>query len=1079
MEIVKAWTAPLTLPTYEPLPPDKNPMFLETRVYQGSSGKVYPLPFIDRIATEAHEREWQAVHIENEFLRVTVLPEIGGRIHAGLDKTNGYDFFYKQNVIKPALVGLAGPWISGGMEFNWPQHHRPATFLPVNYTIEEHADGSRTIWLSDHDPMNRLRGMHGVCLHPGRAYLEIKVRLYNRTPFPQTFLWWANAGVHVNDEYQSFFPPDVEFVADHARRAMSAYPFCHGSYYGVDYGRRGYPANDLSRYANIPVPTSYMAMGSAEDFLGGYDHAKRAGVIHVANHHIAPGKKQWTWGNAEFGRAWERNLTDQDGPYIELMAGVYTDNQPDFSFLAPWEARTFEQYWYPIQEIGPAEQANRDAAISVRRYGSSIRVGVCVTRLFPQARVTLESGGKLVGAWTRNLVPGAPFIEEVSSAEPALLRLSVTSAEGRELIAYRERRMEGRNPPHPATEPPLPKKIATNDELYLTGLHLEQYRHATRSPEPYWNEALDRDPRNSRCNNALGLWHLRRGEFEEAERRLRQAISSLTRRNENPYDGEAFYNLGLTLRYREQADEAYAAFYKATWNYAWRAPAFHALAEIDACRGNWEQALGHIEQCLRTNADDLNARNLAALCLQRLDRHTEAEEILAGTLKLDPLDPWARHLADGSLAGDEEMRLDIAFDYARAGFYEEAMELLASARTPMPLYTRAFCEAKLGRSTDESLAAAAKASPDYCFPSRLEEMLLLQFAIGATPGNARAPYYLGNLLYDKRRHREAITLWEQAAALDPAFSVVWRNLGIGYFNELRDPAKALDAFEKGRAANPADARLLYEQDQLAKRTGALPKARLARLEQYPDLVAQRDDLSVEMAALYNQTAQHKRALELLQSRQFQPWEGGEGLTIAQHVRAHLALGRKALLNYDAAEAVCQFEAALQNPPRAGEAIHPLANQSNVYYWLGMAWEARGEEERARGWWRKAAATTEDISEMTYYSALARRKLGEEDRCERLLRRLLAHAREMSRQPAGIDYFATSLPTMLLFHDDLEARKNINAAFLEAQARLGLGEKKRARPLLTRVLKLDPSHAMAMDLRKELFSELPASLEARV
>ena len=1079
MEIVKAWAAPLTLSTYEPLPPDKNPMFLETRVYQGSSGKVYPLPFTDRIATEAHERKWQAVHIENEFLRVTVLPEIGGRIHAGLDKTNGYDFFYRQNVIKPALVGLAGPWISGGVEFNWPQHHRPATFLPVQYKIEEHADGSRTIWLSDHDPMNRLRGMHGVCLHPGRAYLEIKVRLYNRTPFPQTFLWWANAGVHVNDEYQSFFPPDVEFVADHARRAMSAYPLCHGTYYGVDYGRRGYPANDLSRYANVPVPTSYMAMGSAEDFLGGYDHSKRAGVIHVANHYIAPGKKQWTWGNAEFGRAWERNLTDHDGPYIELMAGVYTDNQPDFSFLAPGEARTFEQYWYPIQEIGPAEQAHRDAAVSLRRYGSTIRLGVCVTRAFSQARVTIESGGKPVAAWTRDLRPGAPLIEEVSSTGQELLRLSVNTAEGRELIAYRERRMERRNPPHPATEPPLPKKIAANDELYLTGLHLEQYRHATRSPEAYWNEALDRDPQDARCNNALGLWHLRRGELEQAERRLRQAVASLTRRNENPYDGEAFYHLGLTLRYLEQADEAYAAFYKTTWNYAWRAPGFHALAELDAARGDWERALGHVEQCLRTNVDDLNARNLAALCLQRLDRRTDAEEMLAGTLKLDPLDPWALHLADGSFAGDEETRLDIAFDYARAGFYQEARALLAIARTPMLLYTRAFCEVKLGHIAEESLAAAAEVSPGYCFPSRLEEMLVLQFAIEANPRDARARYYLGNLLYDKRRHHEAIKLWEQSAALDPAFSIVWRNLGIGYFNVLRDPPKAVEAFEKARAANPADARLLYEQDQLAKRIGAPPKARRARLEQYPGLVAQRDDLSVEMAALYNQTAQYKCALELLESRQFQPWEGGEGLTIAQNVRARLALGRRALSKYDVLEATRQFEAALQNPPRAGEAIHPLLNQSNVYYWLGMAWAARGEEERARAWWRKAADAAEDISEMTYYSALALRKLGEEDGCERLLQRLLARSREMSRKPAGIDYFATSLPTMLLFHDDLEARNNISAAFLEAQARLGLGDKKRARPLLRRVLKLDPSHATAMDLREELLSELPISLEARV
>ena len=309
---VKAWSAPVSIPTYYPLPPDKNPMFLEKRVYQGSSGRGYPLPFTDRISTEAREHSWQAVHLENEFIRVMVLPEIGGRIHVGLDKTNGYDFFYRQNVIKPALVGLAGPWISGGVEFNWPQHHRPATFMPADFQVEQHPDGSQTVWCSDHDPMNRMKGMHGVCLHPGNAYIELKVRLYNRTPFVQTFLWWANVGIHVHELYQSFFPADVHWVADHARRAMSKFPLCDAYYYGVSYGRRGihgvpaeeqppnfvppgtYPPNDLSWYANIPVPTSYMAMGSRDDFHGGYDHRRAAGVVLIADHHIAPGKKQWT-----------------------------------------------------------------------------------------------------------------------------------------------------------------------------------------------------------------------------------------------------------------------------------------------------------------------------------------------------------------------------------------------------------------------------------------------------------------------------------------------------------------------------------------------------------------------------------------------------------------------------------------------------------------------------------------------------------------------------------------------------------------------------------------------------------------
>ena len=143
-----------------------------------------------------------------------------------------------------------------------------------------------------------------------------------------------------------------------------------------------YAPNDLSFYANIPVPTSYMCMGSQEDFFGGYDHAAQAGIVHIANHHISPGKKQWTWGNHEFGYAWDRNLTDADArgefaPYIEIMAGVYTDNQPDFSFLQPGETKSWSQYWYPIQKIGPAQHANLEAAISLHLTKGELQLGRC------------------------------------------------------------------------------------------------------------------------------------------------------------------------------------------------------------------------------------------------------------------------------------------------------------------------------------------------------------------------------------------------------------------------------------------------------------------------------------------------------------------------------------------------------------------------------------------------------------------------------------------------------------------------------------------------------------------------------
>ena len=1104
---VKAWTEPVVIPTYEPLPADKNPMFLEKRVYQGSSGKVYPLPFTDRISTETREHRWQAIHIENEFVRVMVLPEIGGRVHIGLDKTNEYDFFYRQNVIKPALVGLAGPWISGGVEFNWPQHHRPATFMPVDSEIEEHADGSRTIWCGDHDPMNRLKGMHGICLHPGKAYIELKVRLYNRTSLVQTFLWWANIATRVHELYQSFFPPDVHYVADHAKRAMSRFPLCDGYYYGVNYGERArggvpgdemppnftppgtYAPNDLSWYANIPVPTSYMAMGSREDFHGGYDHARNAGVVLLANHHIAPGKKQWTWGNHPFGYAWDRNLTDEDGPYIELMAGVYTDNQPDFSFLAPGETKTFSQFWYPIRDIGPVQKANLNAALSLQVSEGKARVGVCVTQALPDAKIVLRSKNGVLAEWLRSLRPGSAFLETTvlpPGPETADLSATLEAHDGRQLLHYAPEPAKEHEVPPPATEPPPPAEIASNDELYITGLHLEQYRHATRYPEVYWREALQRDPGDARCNNAMGLWHLRRGEFSEAEQHFRRAVERLTSRNPNPYDGEAFYHLGLTLRYLGRDEEAYAAFYKSVWNQAWQAAAYLELAELDVKKGHWETALDHLRRSLRMNSENLNARNLMVIALRQLDRTSEAEQLLRETRAMDRLDTWSRYLLDGKLPKENQLLFDLAFDYARAGLHRDALRILESVdreasdgSLPIALYALGDLYEAVGdaESANRARGEAAAASPGYCFPSRLEELLILLHALAFNPNDGRAAYYLGNLLYDRRRYGEAIVQWEKSANLDPTFSVAWRNLGIAYFNVLGDAKKARMAFDKALQANPADARVLYERDQLWKRVGETPQRRLAELEKFPELVQLRDDLSVEVATLYNQTRQPEKALALLESRKFQPWEGGEGLVLGQHVRTHLALGREALDKGEPGKALRYFETALSCPRNLGEATHLLSNQSDIYYWLGEAQEAAGNHAAAEQCWKRAARHTGDFQEMsvksfsvmTYYNALALKRLGQETEAETLLRSLLAYAEGLMKQEAKVDYFATSLPAMLLFEDDLHKRNTVTSLFLQAQAHLGLGAADQAQSLLNEVLLLDRNHRLAAELLAELES----------
>ena len=765
----------LVIPTYAAAAPDKNPMFLENRVYQGSSGVIYPHPIIERVSDEKSDVTYTAIFLENQYLEIMLLPELGGRVQMARDKSNNFHFVYYNRVIKPALVGLTGPWIAGGIEFNWPQHHRPSTFQPVDYRIDENEDGSKTVWFSEIERMFRTRGSVGFSLYPDRAYLELSVRLHNRTPFPQTFLWWANPAVHVNDDYQSVFPPDVHAVMDHGKRDVSDFPIATGVYYKQDYA----PGTDISRYKNIPVPTSFMACHSDYDFLGSYDHARQAGMLHVANHHLVPGKKQWTWGNGDFGRAWDRQLTDEDGPYIELMCGAFTDNQPDFSWLMPGEEKRFTQVFMPYKDIGPAKNASKDAVVSLEVDRHSATIGVYLTAR-REVHVMLRAGGNFLYSQDMVLSPEQSLLETIPlppDTDPRQLDLSVWD-DHRILIDYAPGSNRELPAPSPAAATLPPTQIASNEELYLNGLHLEQYRHATFQPEPYYLEALRRDPADSRCNNAMGLLLLRRGKFAEAEAYFCAATASLTRRNANPYDGEAFYNLGLALRFQGRDDDARDAFYKAAWNAAWVSPASLELARLCWRRRQFDEALELLERALAANWHNHQARHLKIAFLRNLGRRDEAKDECARSLRLDRMNYGAafeRHYLHSDMGfrdlmrGNAQTYIEIALDYAHAGLWSEAKTVLeeAPADDPMLLYYLGWCRQSYDGSNRAKPRAlrtfqeAAARPPDYCFPNRLECIAALDTAMrsqskrrpralsisatsGTPIGNTKTPSHAGN-----------------------------------------------------------------------------------------------------------------------------------------------------------------------------------------------------------------------------------------------------------------------------------------------------------------------------------------------
>lgn len=1082
--MVKAWKEKVVIPTYEVGKPEKNPIFLEKRVYQGSSGVVYPYPVIESIANEKVDKEYNAVFIENEYIKIMILPELGGRVQMAYDKIKQRHFIYYNHVIKPALVGLAGPWISGGIEFNWPQHHRPSTYMPVDTTIEENADGSVTVWVNEMERMFHQKGMAGFTLRPGHAFLEIKGILYNRTEVPQTFLWWANPAVAVNDYYQSVFPPDINAVFDHGKRAVSSFPIATGTYYKMDYSA----GVDISNYKNIKVPTSYMAVNSRFDFEGGYENDTQAGMLHVASHHISPGKKQWTWGNGDFGRAWDRNLTDEDGPYIELMAGVYTENQPDFTWLQPYEEKSFVQYFLPYRELGVVKNATKDLLMNIEPEGE----GQVCFKIFATSRqqvvVTLRGeDGTVYYQKEVTITPEELLNETVAVGEEQFTRLElVVTAGAKELLYWHAEPDEVKPIPDAAEAALLPEEIKTTEQLYLTGLHLEQYRHATYNPVEYYEEALRRDPIDVRNNNALGLWYIRKGRFQRAEQYLLTAVKTLQKRNPNPYDGEPIYNLGLALKYQGRMDEAYARFYKSCWNAAWQDAGYFACAQISLMQGRLEDALDEIDRSLIRNWHHHKARALKAAILRKMGRKEDALRLIEDSLDIDKFNfgcRYEKYLLTGDVAdlqvlkelmrGEAHNYDEIALDYCGAGCWTEAASLwnIASSEnavTPMTYYYWGWCLEEGGlEGADAIFAKAVAACPDYCFPNRLEAILALQCAMEKNPEDARAPYYLGNLYYDKRQYDLATEYWEKSATLDASFPTVWRNLALVYFNKQHQEEKALECMEKAFHLDETDARILMELDQLYKRMQRPHAERLAFLQQYPALIAQRDDLVLEEITLLNQTGAYEKAKTLLDAHIFHPWEGGEGKVPAQYQFARVELAKLALKEGRNEEAVQLLEECLVYPHHLGEGKLYGAQENYFYYFLGCAYDAMGQKEKAKECWEKATlGPTEPAAALYYndakpdkifYQGLALMKLGRTDEAKGRFHKLTSYGEKHLFDKVKLDYFAVSLPDLLIWEDDLEVRNIIHCKYMMALGYCGLGLKDKSLALLQSLENIDINH----------------------
>ncbi|MHC4370662.1 MAG: DUF5107 domain-containing protein [Planctomycetota bacterium] len=1090
---MRVWEEPLTLPTYRLDPPGLNPMFYTNESYQGAKKKIYPYPFQDQVANVREEKTYKALYLENEYIKLSILPEIGGRLFSALDKTNNYEIFYHQHVIKPALIGMLGAWVSGGIEWCVLHHHRSTTFMPVDYTLAENPDGSKTIWFGETERRHRMKWIIGVTLRPDKSYIEVTVKVFNRTAQPHSMLYWANVAVHANDDYQVIFPPSVRAATYHSKNDFSHWPISDEAYRGTNY--RGV---DLTWWKNHPEPVSFFAWDLQEDFSGGYDHGQKAGVVHVGNHHVVCGAKLWEWSPGPRGRMWDKILTDADGPYAELMVGAFSDNQPDYSWIKPYETKTFTQYWWPIREIGGFKNANLDAAVNLELKSDEVAsFGFCATAKHSNAKVRLTAGDELILERTIDIGPDKPFAGEVkipSGTKETDLKASLISSSRETLISYKpvEREYDPELP-EVVKAPPAPQDIERIEELYLTGLRLEQIHNPRLNPDDYFEEVLKRDPGDSRTNTILGIKYNKRAMFEQAEQKLRKAIERVSAEYTRPGNTEAYYHLGLALEAQGRFDEAYEVFYRATWDYAFHSPAHYQLAELSCRKRDFASALEQIDRSLSTNAVNTKALNVKAAILRKLDRSGEAKQLASDALAFDPLDFMATnelYLAQDAsgrksraqkvltslehkMAGQVESYLELAVDYGNCGLWDEAIEVLSrpvenkldfAATYPMVHYYLAYLHRQNRDNSNASkhLSLAAEMPMDYCFPYRLESVRVLNYAIENNPSDARAYYYLGNLLYDLQP-AEAIKLWERSREKDASLAIVHRNLGWAYYRTEKDVPKAVASYERAVARNRRDARLYFELDRLYEAGNVSLDRRLALFENNHEIVAQRNDSFLREIMVLILAGSYDEALGYLADNHFHVREGGGGIHDV-YVDGHLLRGSQRLKEGRLKEALDDFHAASEYPENLSVGRPRNDRRApQVAHHIGLAHEAMGSAEKAAEFYRKAAEQkgVSRSAEASFYQGLSLGKLNRQSEADEIFDELIGSGRRRLSERESVDVFAK------FGEGQTAAARKASAHYALGLGYMGKGQADKARGEFEKAVELNVSHVWARARLDEL------------
>ena len=990
----------------------------------------YPYPRNDLIRSRRRVRKFRALFLENEYLKVTVLPELGGHVYSAYDKVAGCEVFYRMSELRPKPLGRRGAWGPVGIEFNFPSAHSPTTLSPVDAVLRENPDGSGSIVIGDIERVSRMRYSIDVTLRPGVCALFAVVTLHNRTALPQSYYYWANAAIPV-DDHTRFVLPITSTRGHGLPGSGSAWPVRNGV--------------DLSWRRNIKHTMGVFGHGCREDFFGAYNVARDCGVAHVADYRLLPGKKVFDWGTGPQGTRKGTEFTEADGAYAEIQAGLF-EGQPSYELLEPHRVVRFREMWLPLHGLGTAfSRANEDAAVALEaENGKRVRIGVNVTRTRRRCRIVLKRNGRKVFGTVRDISPERPFAVTVKlpAGRPgtADFELAVTCPDQGLLISHRVgARAEARKTApgwlDDKTHPDEPRgnhfgADGNIERRFLRALQLEKIG-LTHAAKTTYEQVLEQDPGYAPAQLQMGLLSLWSGEWAKAVDHLNHALAR------NPDTVEAHYHLGLAFTGMGDHVRAKDAFWVALRSQAGDVRCHMQLGLAAMRQGEYTEAVAFFERVLTLSPLDTRAVGLLSASLRHLGRATEAAERLTPMLSLFPVDyllhSEARRTAKALGQTSRVRRADTAFrtlmgrnvqaylelatDYAGAGLHTEALDVLkrgiAATRSgdyvyPMLCYYTGACLEKLGR-TREARAyyrRGGRMKPDLCFPGRVEAIAVLERVLELFPDDARAAQYLGNILYHRTRRKEAVRLWRRAFRRVKDSLVLCTSIGLAAW-ERGDADETVHWLRCASRLDPDDLRLLLWLIHVMGEASGRERERLRLIQGLYEEHPEHDGVRETYTSMLLDRGKVEKALAVMSGHRFRTRHGI--FTLSQmHLNAHTRLGESCLARKNYARALEHFQQAHHIPLELGEDETRFHFYGKVYYLSGVCLEKMGRKREARKCYHRCVSEGRRwLPELHYYDYLSYVRLGRSKAARGSLEKLgtaLEHLEAMQDvRPAYVHY----------------------------------------------------------------------------